>query len=59
MKVRTRIHSGGALQEAQEQAVQVFDSTNQFLQKAGEQTSQAVKNTVNKSVRVWHCLNSA
>jgi hypothetical protein len=59
MKVRTRLHSGGLLQDAQDQAVQVFDSTNQFLQNAGEQTSRALKNAVNKSIKVWNCLNSA
>jgi hypothetical protein len=59
MKVETDLKAGGYVMQAQDQAEHFFQKTDQFLNEAGQQLSQAASNTANKLGRVWNCAFQA
>jgi ABC-type Fe3+-hydroxamate transport system substrate-binding protein len=59
MKVNTDLKAGGYVVQAQDQAERFFQKTDQFLNEAGQQLSQAASTTANKLGRVWNCAFQA
>ena len=59
MKVRTELHAGGYMQDAQDQADQFFQNTDQFLNQVAQKTGQLTGTIADKISRTWHCAISA
>jgi hypothetical protein len=59
MKVKTNLKSGGALQEAQDQAESFYNQTDAILNNAGQQIGKIAVVAGDKLGRVWRCALTA
>ncbi len=56
MKVETNLKAGGAFQNAQDQAEQLFNNTDAFLVDASQKIGQAANTAAQKLNRTWKCV---
>ena len=55
MKVKTNLKAGGYVQSAENQAEQLFNKTDQFLDDTRQKISQATATAGQKIGQVWNC----
>jgi hypothetical protein len=55
MKVKTNLRAGGYMQSAQDQAEQLFQRADTFLDDASQKIGQAATATADKIGKVWRC----
>ena len=59
MQVKTNLRSGGAIQEAQDQAEFFYRKTDGLLNDVGQKIGQAAVVTADKLGRTWRCALTA